>query len=263
MKFKINLNPHPGEPYFTVREHKTKFDSIMTATELVNEVVQGIKTLLHIAEDSRFTILTLNQKEQLRKNINPYVILDDPSSGSRIIDTEELLSNQGLIDLSYSLPYIPKNVSAYDHCLIDPNASLSVPCDCMFLFSNSDAYVVSEGMVKDTTPKNSDLFVLRGVLHDILDKGLDQNLREANYKAAVLYQLIDSHPEMMASVEKTERSKTCISAICSPEFRSAIQNLGYDFFVSNENDLDRITIANYLTHSKESVEMFADRVAVL
>ncbi len=116
------------------------------------------------------------------------------------------------------------------------------------------------------TPNVLNIYLLAKVAEDMLTKGLDMIRREANYKAALLYQCYESHPLLQSFVQNKEiRSKTVAVAEVNGGSES-LRNLlagkglvvgsGYGSF-KNEH----IRIANFPTHSKEQVEMLVDEIA--
>ena len=105
--------------------------------------------------------------------------------------------------------------------------------------------------------------MLQLVLKDIVEKGMEMLIRESNYKAAVLYQMIESSPYLEPIAPKEKRSKTIITVACDHDFFPKLVKLGFELFVEKGDEKTRISIANYPTHSKELIEMFADRVALL
>jgi phosphoserine aminotransferase len=113
------------------------------------------------------------------------------------------------------------------------------------------------------TPNGLNIFLLSKVVEDMLSKGVDQIIRETNYKAAVLYQLFNDHPKLKASVDDEEiRSKTVAVADVEGgntelmKFTAAkglILGSGY-----GKSKDSQIRIASFPTHSKEQIEMLAD-----
>ena len=88
-------------------------------------------------------------------------------------------------------------------------------------------------------------------------------LRELNYKAAVLNQMIENSNYLNFVTDKKYRSKTMITAECKLKFLEEIDNMGYMVGTHRISQKFMITIANYPTHSKELVEMFSDRIATI
>ena len=116
------------------------------------------------------------------------------------------------------------------------------------------------------TPNVLGIYLLGKVAEDMNRRGIQAIRNEINYKAALLYQTIDSHPKLKISIEdKTHRSKTTIVASCDEpndrlltflEAKGYVVGSGY-----GQRKLDQIRIANFPTHSKEQVEMLCDTLA--
>ena len=107
------------------------------------------------------------------------------------------------------------------------------------------------------------IYLLSKVLDDYISRGIEGIERDINYKAALLYHLLDNHDNLRAYVENVDcRSKNIITAktmMPSNELMSylADKNLivekGY-----REYKFKHIRIANYPLHSKEQFEMLVD-----
>ncbi len=123
--------------------------------------------------------------------------------------------------------------------------------------------------VKNQTPETPNvlgIYLLGKVAEDMLTKGIVQIRRETEYKAALLYNLLENHPLLAPFVEETaHRSKTVIVAktsvasekiIKQANERGMVIGSGYGAF-KNEH----LRIANFPTHSKEQFEMLVDFLA--
>ena len=125
-----------------------------------------------------------------------------------------------------------------------------------------------KGAKKNTLPApigkyDRSLYLLQKVMEDYHSKGLDMLIRESRYKAAVLYQMIEDSPYLRPSVDKSQRSSTMIIAEGERSFLQKIELLGYELGKVQHSNSAAMVIANYSTHSKELIEMFADRVLAL
>ncbi|MEM7107598.1 MAG: aminotransferase class V-fold PLP-dependent enzyme [Bacteroidota bacterium] len=115
------------------------------------------------------------------------------------------------------------------------------------------------------TPNVLSIYLLGKVIEDMLTKGLDMIRRETDYKAAVLYHVIEQSNVLKPFVEKPlHRSKTTVVAETSVDSRKIIDLLskkgmiigsGYGAYKNKH-----IRIANFPTHSKEQVEYLADEL---
>jgi len=128
--------------------------------------------------------------------------------------------------------------------------------------------VLKEKAIKNQTPETPNvlaLYLLNGVVKDMLTKGLDMIRRETDYKAAVLYHALNESEILAPFVtEDKHKSKTTIVAksdigsqpiIESFSKRGLILGTGYGEF-KNEH----LRIANFPTHSKEHIEYIADEL---
>ncbi|WP_420319241.1 aminotransferase class V-fold PLP-dependent enzyme [Ekhidna sp.] len=112
------------------------------------------------------------------------------------------------------------------------------------------------------TPNMLAIYTLGKIAKDMLQIGLKRLRNDTIYKATLLNQAVESHSELEHFVtSKNHRSKTTIVAnaknaeqiISSFEKKEIIIGTGYGKYKSNQ-----IRIANFPTHSKESVEMVCD-----
>ena len=113
------------------------------------------------------------------------------------------------------------------------------------------------------TPNMLGIYLLGKVAGDMLSKGLDQIRRETDYKAALLYHTLESHAHFKPFVSNASyRSKTVIVAETPIESSEIITQLrakglmlgsGYGEFKRHH-----FRVANFPTHSKETIEMLVD-----
>ncbi|MDA1121029.1 MAG: aminotransferase class V-fold PLP-dependent enzyme [Bacteroidetes bacterium] len=113
------------------------------------------------------------------------------------------------------------------------------------------------------TPNILGIYLLGKVAGDMLNKGIDQIRRESKYKAAVLYQTIQDHPNLEAFVDNPKyRSETVVVAKTFGLTEYFINELNNHRMVISsgygEYKTEHIRIANFPTHSKEIVEKISD-----
>jgi len=121
---------------------------------------------------------------------------------------------------------------------------------------------------KDQTPCTPNvlyIYLLGKIANDMLLKGMDMIRRESKYKAALLYNLFDSHKKLSSFVkEKNHRSLTVATAEVKGGSENLIKKLnekgmvignGYGAFKKSQ-----IRIASFPTHSKEQIELIVDTV---
>ena len=115
------------------------------------------------------------------------------------------------------------------------------------------------------TPNVLAIFLLNRVLNDMLEKGIKRIRTEGQYKSALLYQTLESHPLLQPFVKEVAwRSQTVVVADAGSHADDLAQALlqkglvvgrGYGPYKDAH-----IRIANFPTHSKETVEMLVDRM---
>lgn len=261
MKFKINLNPNPGAPYFTVSEHEKSYDKKPHNTEdnlTISEKL--LRELFVVPEEFRISFHDCLEKKNALNNFKWIIIQDNPVDGvNRALDFTDSDTHPALLDISYSFPHSMSNSSAFDGLLIDPNASLGIPTGFIILFTKAGIQLPKNQF--EANPKQ--IFVMRKVLEDYAARGLELLIRESNYKAAVLYQLIENDKNLESLIDKKNKSKTMISLKCDFNFVTKLKKLGYVFTYQNHEKSALITLANYPTHSKEMVEMLSDRISIV
>ncbi len=260
---RIDFKPYPGATYFTVQEHQRHFHKMEAYDPQVDlfTIERLFRTLLNITSvDYKFQLIQLSDKDKLRENFT-YFCKDDPKTGMDFLLSSKEIQKGSLLDLTYSFPQVLESSWNFDIFFIDPNASLGVPADFGVAFTRMDFEgFLTPFSIKSFEGHRQEIYVLGRVLANLEDKGKEMLLRESNYKAAVLYQMIESCENLEPVTDKEKRSQSMIVAKCNPEFQNKIEKLGYKLGAESK---DTITIANYPTHSKELIEMFADRVVEL
>ncbi|SNS79058.1 phosphoserine aminotransferase apoenzyme [Ekhidna lutea] len=112
------------------------------------------------------------------------------------------------------------------------------------------------------TPNMLFIYILGKIAQDIIKAGATRMRNDTTYKATLLNQAIENHPLLDHFVSSQKhRSKTTVVAKTSEtekilkffESRGLVLGTGYGSFKENH-----IRIANFPTHSKESVEMVCD-----
>ncbi len=116
------------------------------------------------------------------------------------------------------------------------------------------------------TPNVLGIYLLSKVVQDMLRRGIEAIRRETEYKAAILYHALESHPRLAPFVqEKQFQSKTVIVANCKEDVGRITQLLqqnklfpgdGYGEFRKSQ-----LRFANFPTHSKEQFELLVDILA--
>ncbi|MCG8307704.1 MAG: hypothetical protein MI975_09975 [Cytophagales bacterium] len=265
MNFTINLKPYPAAHYFTVQEHAHKYPGDDYTSEDVQRIEKILRAFMGLSPDYHFGIVKRSRKDRYMAGFGSVIRKDDPESGIDYFkEGARLHSGGNILDLSYSFPQINGHLDDFDAVIIDPNMSLGIPSKLVIVF-HKNLSANKEVFDRDDSDSysNKDLHLLSGVLADLKAKGLELLIRESNYKAAVLYQLMDSSERFQAVAPNETRSKTMIVAETSEETASQISRLGYEINEGTKDGAPIISIANYMTHSKELIEMFSDRISLL
>jgi len=266
MSFKINLDPFSAAPYFTVQEHLRKYNGQSDLQQELKDIELRLRELLSISSAYQLKIVPVTEKAKLSKEFGFAVLLDNPYSGRNdLLPESASLNERQMVDVSFSFPQNNKiDLTSFKVIICDSNASLGIPNTFLLVFTQISPKEQFPFQELHSFPEfRKDIYVLSGVLEDFIEKDIDVLLRESNYKAAVLYQLIDSNKNLLPIADKEYRSKSVIVAECEQDFAAQINKLGYQIYSQQVEGKTRISIANYATQSKELIEMFADRVAEL
>tara|TARA_B100000287_G_scaffold435620_1_gene505001 strand:- start:2487 stop:3548 length:1062 start_codon:yes stop_codon:yes gene_type:complete len=125
------------------------------------------------------------------------------------------------------------------------------------------------GLNKQTpeTPNVLGIYVFSKVLKDMMNIGIENIIRDTNYKSTLLYNTINNHPDLSPHIKnKKIQSKTVIVADTSKdgdyyinELRKKRKIIGKGYGSST----NQIRIANFPTHSKEVFESLCDELNLL
>ncbi|SKC85595.1 aminotransferase class V-fold PLP-dependent enzyme [Ohtaekwangia koreensis] len=116
------------------------------------------------------------------------------------------------------------------------------------------------------TPNVLGIYLLAQVVEDMVRRGITAIRKETEYKAALLYQALESHGTLKPFVQdKAFQSKTVIVADCGDHTENITKLLqskgmqpgdGYGSFKKSQ-----LRFANFPTHSKEQYELLVDTLA--
>ena len=116
------------------------------------------------------------------------------------------------------------------------------------------------------TPNVLGIYLLGKVVQDMLRRGIEMIRKETEYKAAILYQLLESNPRLSPFVKDNKiQSKTVIVADCGVTLEATTSALiknglfpgaGYGEFKKSQ-----LRFANFPTHSKEQFELLVDTLS--
>jgi len=118
------------------------------------------------------------------------------------------------------------------------------------------------------TPNVLGIYLLSKVVEDFLRKGVNTLRKETEYRAAILYQVLENHAILTPFVkDKNSQSKTVIVAECGEHTNRVtnyLMNLGIqpgDGY--GELKKSQLRFANFPAHSKEQYELLVDSLAKL
>jgi len=190
------------------------------------------------------------------------------------------------VDAVSALPYINIDYSKIDTAFFSVQKGFGLPAGLGVWLVNDRCFAKAEKLLSNgksigtyhslpsflakakknqtpETPNTLGIYLLAKVAGDMLKKGIGKIRLETEYKAAVLYNLIEQHPRLEAFVKEVDhRSQTVIVTKTQQPSSEIIQKLlerhlvigsGYGPY-KNEH----IRIANFPTHSREKIEMLAD-----
>lgn len=113
------------------------------------------------------------------------------------------------------------------------------------------------------TPNMLGICVLNKVVEDFLRRGIGQIRKETEYKAAILYQVLNNHHLLNPFVQdKRHQSQTVIVAQCGEHTKRLTEFLSQHGIVPGdgygEHKAAQLRFANFPAHSKEQVEQLVD-----
>lgn len=153
-----------------------------------------------------------------------------------------------------------------DRCLAKANALLAKG---LSIGSYHTLPLLLANAQKNQTPETPNvlaIYLLSKVVQDFLRRGVDIIRKETEYKAAILYQALETHSFLKPFVkDKKFQSKTVIVADCQAHTESLTKFLsqkglhpgdGYGTFKKTQ-----LRFANFPAHSKEQYELLVDSIA--
>ena len=119
---------------------------------------------------------------------------------------------------------------------------------------------------KDQTPETPNvlsIYLLKSVLRDMLDRGLNQIRNDTIYKSSLIYNICHDLPEVSPNIiPKKNQSKTVCVLEINGDNNGLIEELGSKKMVVGKGYGDKsesqIRIANFPTHSREHFELLTD-----
>lgn len=116
------------------------------------------------------------------------------------------------------------------------------------------------------TPNVLGIYLLAKVVEDMNRRGIQIIRKETEYKAAILYQALDSHPLIKPFVKQhSDRSKTVVVADCGEYTEKLTEHLIKKGMLPGDGygaqKKTQLRFANFPAHSKEQYELLVDSIA--
>jgi phosphoserine aminotransferase len=178
-------------------------------------------------------------------------------------------SNGGLVavDASLAWPYASLPFQAVDAILLEFHLGFGLPAGLGAAVVNGRwmQYHSEVGSSYTTIHPSLNLtwvFVLRGVVGDMLSRGIMTLRRETEYKSSLLYHLLDQHPSIKPAVkDKSMRARTVVAAQSGDINR--VQDELRKHAISAGFTGNAVLFANFPSHSKEQYERLTDILSAI
>ena len=192
------------------------------------------------------------------------------------------------VDAVSSLPYPALPYAAFDNVFFSVQKGIGLPAGLGVWMVNDRCHERAEQLLKEghaigtyhnlptyrqngvknqtpETPNVLGIYLLGKVVKDFLARGIKTLRQETDYKAAVLYQALDQHPLISSFVQESGwRSKTVIVAETGEHTRKLAVYLAETGLIAGDGygelKKTQLRFANFPAHSREQVEMLADRL---
>jgi len=185
------------------------------------------------------------------------------------------------LDIVSSVPGISVDFSQVDSAFLSVQKCFGMPAGLGIWIVNDRAIEVANTMGQKSyhslpsliehadknqtpsTPNVLNIYLLGKIAEDMNRRGMRAIQIETNYKAALLYQTLASHPSFELAIStKHHRSKTTIVANCRDGNHNILNHLSEKGMIIGEGYADQkesqIRVANFPAHSKEQVELLCD-----
>lgn len=242
-------------------------------------------TLTKVADGHSFNNLDIPAEAELigiTKNETSvgHSFLEEEIATIRKVNPDKLIA----LDVVSATPSMPINMGQVDTAYFSVQKAFGLPAGLGVWIVNEKCHEVANKRSSSTsigsyralpnlkkfgaknqtpeTPNMLFIYLLGKIAQDILKSGVQRMRNDTTYKAAILNQAIESHPLLNHFVSsKPHRSKTTLVAnseypekfIQFFEKKGIVIGTGYGVHMDNH-----IRIANFPTHSKESIEMLCD-----
>ncbi len=192
------------------------------------------------------------------------------------------------VDAVSTLPYIDLDYSQIDTAYFSVQKGFGLPAGLGVWLVNDRCVARAEQLVqqqsigsyhslpsllekarKQQTPETPNvlgIYLLAKVAGDMLTKGMNMIRNETKFKAGMMYQMLEDHPNFAPFVRnEAHRSKTVIVAETKKTSSEIIKELQADNLVVGSGygqfKSKHIRIANFPTHSKEQMILLIDKIS--
>lgn len=253
----ISLDPLSATPYFTWGDHRMAMRGRADARAgngrhaMADNLMIQIRTLLQMPDSWNLSIRTADDR------FGPDYLVD-PSEGTLFSEPYTPAATGRNLDASFA---VPAHVVPWDSCgrvRLRLSGALGIPIQATL---ECTAPGTESGEALPPSLTDEDLYLVWKVLEDLNRRSAEVIRRETAYKSAVLVQAVARHGRMrLLQPDPAKRSLTVLGLIIegggATEFQQFLQKQNLQAGLRE----DRILLANYPTHSKETFEWLSDLI---
>lgn len=278
----INVQPGPSQLFHSVRDHvrqalKLRIPELSPATNEARELVQytarQLRELLAIP-DTHHIIFLPETSSLIDDNETQLLSRHHTDEGGTSLDADLLTSLRRnnvdkLIALNVSLawPHASIPFELVDTVYLDFHFGFGLPAGLGAAVANDrwiERHQRTQRFFEALHPALNLTWVsvLSGVVGDMLSRGIPTIRRETEYKATLLYHMLDQHPVLQPAIaQKAVRSRTVI-AIRANDVRQVEAELRKHAISAGFRG-DLMILANFPSHSKEQYERLTDILSAI
>ena len=272
----IDSSTHLVNGAFSKKFHDFAIMNKINATEYfydkveydVDEIEEDELVAITLNETSRGIMCDSNKISSIRKKLSNSLIALDCVSGIPSIpfNVSDVDTFYFSVQKCFGLPS-GLGVWIYNDRCLEKNKNISTKKITGTYHSLENLHKKSEKFQTPETPNVLAIFLLSKVLDDMMKIGKDRIVRETNYKSALLYNTVRNHNLLSEYIkDKSIQSKTVIVSKTKKESKYFIESLkNKNLIIGNGygSIQNQIRIANFPSHSKESIELLCDELTKL
>ena len=234
----------------------------------LNEISKSHELLaITLNETSTGIMCDSNTISKIRKKVDSLIALDCvsgiPSLPFNITDVDTFYFS---VQKCFGLPS-GLGVWIYNDKCLDKHNKLKERKITGTYHSLSKLYQMGLKHQTPETPNVLGIYLFSKVIKDMMNIGIENIVRDTNYKSTLLYNTINNHQGLSAYVEdKNIQSKTVIVVDTKNEenyYINELKNKGKIIGKGYGSLTNQIRIANFPTHSKEAFESLCDELNLL